>query len=288
MCWKSGSFSIEFAPIKNDVDVVINIGDELYRTLRSEVQALFEKTSDGYCYKRLNNSTHLTDKAEAPCPDDQKLVGSGAPTPISITDVAKIIKTKKVIFYTGAGISACCVPTMAPLELDLGITALAANRNYTEFIVNFFKNIDHAIKVMKAFFYNCEYSHPSAAHCALSQIVKKYGHFLYTENIDQLHQKTGLKPVVMPGRKKKAQAKSVNTVQYIITVGLSADDGGFLKYCKQINPSIRIISIDLNQTCYLSSEDFTLIGNVQEILPQLASLLNIPTNLVVPCVSSGA
>jgi hypothetical protein len=140
MCWKSGAFSIEFAPVENDVDVVINIGDELYRTLPPEVLAFFEKTSDGYCYKRLNNSTHPTDKADDPCPDDQKLVGSGAPTPISITEVAKIIKTKKVIFYTGAGISACCVPTMAPLERDLGITALIGNRNYTEFIVNFFFN----------------------------------------------------------------------------------------------------------------------------------------------------
>jgi NAD-dependent SIR2 family protein deacetylase len=217
--------------------------------------------------------THSTDKAEAPCPDDQKLVGFGTSTPISITEVAKIIKTQKVIFYTGAGISACCVPTMAPLERDLGITALAANRNYTEFIVNFFKTAGRYIEIMKAFFYNCAYADPSAAHTALRQIVKKYKHRVYTENIDQLHQKTGLKPVVMPGRKKKARAKSVKSAQYIITIGLSADDGGFLKYCKQINQSLRIISIDLNQTRYLSSEDFTLIGNVQEIIPQLASLL---------------
>jgi NAD-dependent SIR2 family protein deacetylase len=275
MCWHYDTFFIGFFPIADEVNVVIDIDNKTYVSLSPEVQALFKKNSGGYRYQSINVSLPASsdDKTEQPCPDDQKLIGVGAPMPISVAEVARIIKTQKVIFYTGAGISACCVPAMEPLERDLGITDLGSKRNYAEFIVNFFKDIDHHVETMKAFFYNCEHTEPSLAHKALAQIIKKYNHRLYTENIDQLHQKTVVTPIVMPGRQKEKLTEYVKSTQYVVTVGLSADDGGFLKYCKQINPLMRIISINLSNTYYLSKEDFTLLGDIQKIMPELLSLL---------------
>jgi electron transfer flavoprotein alpha subunit len=107
----------------------------------------------------------------------------------------------------------------------------------------------------------------------LAQIVTKYKHPLLTENIDQLHQKTGVTPVVMPGRQKESLGKIVKAAHYIVTIGLSTDDGGFLKYCKEVNPSICIVSINLTNVCYLSMNDFTLIGDILDILPQLQTLV---------------
>jgi NAD-dependent SIR2 family protein deacetylase len=275
MCWRNDAFSIGFEPVDGAVEVVIDIDFELYKSLPLKVQALFSKTPAGYSYRHMKaqpNKSIVCDDQE-PCPDDQKLVGEGMPTPISTTELAQIIKNQKVIFYTGAGISAGCVPVMANLEKELGLTDLEKTRNYRDFLVRFFEQIEHHIKTMEAFFCTCEYAGPSVAHKALAQIAMQYKHPLFTENIDQLHQKTGLTPVVMPGRQKESLAKIVKAADYIVTIGLSTDDGGFLKYCKEVNPSICIVSINLEKVCYLSGSDFTLIGDIQEIVPQLKTLV---------------
>jgi NAD-dependent SIR2 family protein deacetylase len=280
MCWQhdcvhDGAFTLTFLPIKNKVEVIIDIDEKMYNSLPIEIKPLFKITPGGYRYQYLNISLSgfSSDEGAQPCPNDQKLTGFGTATPISGSEVANIIKTQNVIFYTGAGISACCVPAMAPLEQELGLTAMKKSHNSCEFMVNILKNVSHYVEIMKKFFYSCEHATPSVAHEALAKIVKKYRRPLYTENIDKLHQKTRLKPVVMPGRQREALAETVKSAQYIITIGLSTDDGGFLKYCKQINPSIRIISINQENTCYLSDKDFTLIGDIQEVIPKLLTLL---------------
>jgi hypothetical protein len=162
---------------------------------------------------------------------------------------------------------------MAKLEQDLGITGLKDMHDYKDFLVRFFEKTEHHIKTMEAFFRTCEYADPSVAHEALAQIVTQYQHHLFTENIDQLHQKTGLMPVVMPGRQKESLAKIVKAAHYVVTIGLSTDDGGFLKYCKEVNHSICIVSINLGAVCYLLGNDFMLIGDIQKILPKLQALM---------------
>jgi NAD-dependent deacetylase len=273
MSWQHDSFLLKFLPVEDEVEVIIGIGQELHDSLPPDVRSRFRKTGSGYRYQRLNIQDVSSEKVEYALSDDKKLVGSGKPSPISLTGIAKVIKTQTVIFYTGAGISASCVPVMAKLEQDLGITDMEAKRNYSEFIVKFLKDIDSYVKIMQSFFHDCIHAAPSVAHESLKKIVEKYGHILCTENIDQLHQKTGLDPVIMPGRQNDALIKYVKLARYIITIGLSMDDGGFLKYCKRVNPSIQIISINLCSPCYLSDKDFTLIGDVQKIMPKLLSLL---------------
>ncbi|MDR1334944.1 MAG: hypothetical protein LBJ19_01555 [Holosporaceae bacterium] len=98
---------------------------------------------------------------------------------------------------------------------------------------------------------------------------------LITENLDQLHQKTGLSPLVSAGRDhySSAMANDIQNINFVITVGLNTDESGFLKWYKANNPRGKIISINLVNTCYLSSNDFFLKGDAQVITKQLEEII---------------
>lgn len=83
---------------------------------------------------------------------------------------------------------------------------------------------------------------------------------LVTENVDRLHQKSGIEPIVFAGNDRySGDAKITEIAQksnFIVTIGLNSDESRFLKFCKMQNPQGRIISVNLIQTNYLSDEDF--------------------------------
>lgn len=70
------------------------------------VYSLFEHIEDGAADESEELNSVL---------DDQKLVCEGTPTKMLCEDLNAIIKTRKVILYTGAGISAAAVPAMGVL-----------------------------------------------------------------------------------------------------------------------------------------------------------------------------
>ena len=47
----------------------------------------------------------------------------------------------------------------------------------------------------------------------------------------------------------------------------------FLKYYKKLNPEGKIISINLQNTDYLSDDDLILIGDVQQVFQKLTSYI---------------
>ncbi|MGB9847829.1 MAG: hypothetical protein ACPLKV_01275 [Minisyncoccia bacterium] len=55
----------------------------------------------------------------------------------------------------------------------------------------------------------------------------------------------------------------------MITIGLSYDDKGFLRWYKENNPNGKIIAINLNQPSYLGNEDFILKGDCQKVVPEI-------------------
>ncbi|MDR1334943.1 MAG: hypothetical protein LBJ19_01550 [Holosporaceae bacterium] len=86
------------------------------------------------------------------------------------TELAEIIKTQKVVFYTGAEISAGAVPTMDEVMNDLKISQkLKDGRNLQNYIAEIIKNPGRYVEILRRFYDRCENAEPTVAHRAISE-----------------------------------------------------------------------------------------------------------------------
>ncbi|MDR2107331.1 MAG: hypothetical protein LBO73_02330 [Holosporaceae bacterium] len=104
-------------------DVVISCDEKSWASLEEKSKEFFKRNGDMLYYSKSDRDLREFDGRgeESYFPEDQKLVCNGTPKDMSVAELAEIIKTQKVIFYTGAGISAGAVPTMNELMNDLGM-----------------------------------------------------------------------------------------------------------------------------------------------------------------------
>ncbi|MDR1333806.1 MAG: hypothetical protein LBJ71_01155, partial [Holosporaceae bacterium] len=193
-------FNILFTD-ENIVNIVISCDEKSWQSLEEKFRIFFEKIEDEFRYSRLGND--YPNEASSYFPEDQKLVGSGTPKDMPTAALAKIIKTQKVIFYSGAGISAGAVPVMDKLMNDLGISQnLTEERNLQKYVGEIIQNPDHYVEILQNFYEKCRNAAPTTAHRELAKMVTTFQHILITENVDKLHQKTGLDPIVFAGSDK--------------------------------------------------------------------------------------
>jgi len=189
------------------------------------------------------------------------------PVKIALDDLCNILKDKTFIFYTGAGLSAASgVPTMSTLEktlkIDLGIKTWfkAALNNPQELADSFGEFTNAALS-----------GQPTPGHYAITQIAQDKKIAILTENIDLLQHKTGIAPEFIRSDKiYLAPQQDYLAIDYLICVGLSHDDCGFIAHYKAHNPAGRIIALDLNTPNYLSETDYLLQADLQTVLPSLA------------------
>jgi NAD-dependent deacetylase len=182
----------------------------------------------------------------------------------TIRNLADIIQSKRVIFYTGAGISSGAVPTMNELLKSLG--------DKNRLIINVRKNPRKYIKIFDDFFKKCEEAEPTKAHLALHSIISKTGALLITENVDLLHQKSGDNPVTRDDFSRVCK-EELSRADYVIAIGLASDESGLLNLYKKLKPDGRIIAINIGERLeYLSSEDYLLLKDVQIALPELSKI----------------
>jgi hypothetical protein len=90
-----------------------------------------------------------------------------------------------------------------------------------------------------------------------------------TENLDCLHEYSGILPYRINAEELREIASSqLHNIDYVVCVGLSYDDKGFLGWYKKNNPKGKIIAIDLGHPSYLGDEDFiileTAVGSEQK------------------------
>jgi hypothetical protein len=172
------------------------------------------------------------------------------------------------VFYTGAGLSiASGIPSMDELEKSLYIERMGEELNAGAIIT-------HADEVLENWNHFCQTivtAQPSLGHYALALLAQKKGCAIFTENVDYLHQKSGIIPLmVQPHLKQDQDTVFFGEIDAIVCIGLSHDDRGLLAFYKECNPAGVIIAIDLKQPNYLGQEDMLLIGDAQKILPTLA------------------
>ncbi|HMT01194.1 MAG TPA: Sir2 family NAD-dependent protein deacetylase [Candidatus Absconditabacterales bacterium] len=186
---------------------------------------------------------------------------------LSLNECVTLIKNKKILLYTGAGISiASGIHDMKTLKQKLGI-----NINEDNFLRTFAGDPEKAFEPWQHFIYTSKYNSPTKAHYALKEISKKLGCQIFTENSDFLQKNTGIEdlPISGPWIRKNISPEQIKKIDYILTFGLSFDDRGFLYWYKKINPNGKIIAFNLSKPSYLGKEDFLLKGDIQETIVKL-------------------
>lgn len=259
------------------VNLIIRCNEKSLKVLPQELQQLFKKSDDKFVYSLFDivNDNHDSEPDTTKfIPMEQKLVCKDTPAKMTCEELKAIIRTKKVIFYTGAGISAQAIPTMNILMQYLGMSEdLEYGNKLQQYICEVINNPGKYTKILQDFFDRCRNAPPTTAHTLLAKCVKKFGHLLVTENVDQLHQNSGIEPTVFAGHDRYSEnAKIIEAAkksEFIITIGLNSDESGFLKFYKIHNPKGKIISVNLISTNYLSDRDFYVEGDIQEIAKEI-------------------
>ncbi len=269
MSWEIEDISFHLLYSDNsETELALGISEKLRCSLNNEERNKLEFRNGKYWY--LSGKT-LPEKSDAVQYAQLKYAKNEAKI-ISVKNAFNLIKNARVIFYTGAGISAAVVPDMQKLESQLGIvdSNCQDSRFYIKFANNIIKSPEKYIKIADDFFKACKNTCPTLAHIAIAEVAKSP---VLTENLDQLHQKTGTRVITRLEFGKDEVKKLLNEAQYLIVIGMSADQSGLLKNYKALNPNGSIIAFTLDKNLeYLGKQDYMVIGDVQKTIPELKQL----------------
>jgi NAD-dependent SIR2 family protein deacetylase len=191
------------------------------------------------------------------------------PQEIEMAQLVEILKDKKVLFYTGAGISmASGVPNMDQLQETLGIEM---SEKIDGLLKRAVANPQSVIDSWEEFIKAAFEKPATPAHQSLGRLAQKLKSQIFTENVDHLQERAGVRAIYLTRSwlKENVQPEWLKDIDVVITVGLSYDDKGFLGWYKENNPDGKIVAINLSQPSYLDSEDFILRGDCQKEIPEL-------------------
>lgn len=186
-----------------------------------------------------------------------------------LQDLIPVLESGRFAIYTGAGISvAAGIPGMDQLEELLGVRR---DLGFLETIRGFLEHPEQLQQAIEKFFRLSFQNVPTSAHYAIRDLANSKCVHVLTENLDHLHELSGVQPIRIQPREflDTFSSEDWRRIDYLLCIGLSHDDRGFLSWYKEQNPKGTIISIDLNRTDYLGDEDFWMPADAQEILPRL-------------------
>lgn len=200
-----------------------------------------------------------------------------------IAEMLLNLQGDELVFYSGAGISMGGeLPAwgMPQLKKELGVT------NPDDHFFDVFKDpINNPpaeiIQKLEEFKKQCFADLSTPAHNALTEIVKsKPGSIVFTENVDLKHEAEGsrLKAVHFDTGGDSFNKVRMRTpgAKVLVTLGLSQDDRGVIRYMKEHNPNLKIIAFNLSEGTipkYLDDKDAVCLGDIQKILPEVAQKL---------------
>ncbi len=156
------------------------------------------------------------------------------PQQIDLETCATLLKNNRFIFYTGAGISAGSVATMNSL-----MQTLQMNNGAMQFLKNVICNSNQITQSFNNFCESCAYATPTDAHHAVKEIAQRKSVAILTENVDLLHQRTGIIPIFTSFCEVDSiTPENIAEIDFIVCIGLSHDDRGLLAHFKNNNPNI--------------------------------------------------
>lgn len=213
-----------------------------------------------------------------------------SPEKISAQQCANLLKNKRFLFYTGAGLSiAAGIPTGRQVKNEAGHDK---TKEIDQFAMRVLTNPQAIIDVHKKFEETFRHAKPTAAHRAIADLAMKCNIHVITSNRDLLHEQTGVKawdimhpdmydswfgkkPIPESGNFAYLQANPqwLKNIDFVVCIGMSADVKGFLAWYKKNNPKGKIIAINKSNVPYLSTEDYLVQGDIQKIVPKIVKLL---------------
>lgn len=286
MCWNFGENShFRFVSGNEEVYFEIYLGElpDSYGEFLNRIKHKFILNDSGqyfFSYKLTasgqegTNTFSIPEKVGRPhewsyIVTDRRIIEDAHPTLINQAALESIIKTKKVLFYTGAGLSlASGVPAMNELKELLG---LEGGERFVFFLEKAIESPRACAEKIRSFHNACLYSAPTPAHFALKDLSLYNNTRLVTENLDCLHEASGVFPYRIDAKHLREEIGRESLVQfdYIVCIGLSFDDRGFLGWYKEQNPEGKIIAIDIHQPSYLGEEDFWIQEDLQVLIPNI-------------------
>lgn len=185
---------------------------------------------------------------------------------IDTDQLSRMIKNKKVAFFTGAGISikAGVVNLEELMSLQQSIFTPIEQYFYDIVKGHTIKRLD-MYKLLYSMFTEAE---PTQSHSIIKELCDLYGITLITGNIDGLHEKTGMKPIFQ--NSDKVVIPEFDTYDILVTIGLS--DKGIGEVAEEFhsnNPNGLIIAINKTAPRYLSNKDYFIEGEADNVLADL-------------------
>jgi NAD-dependent SIR2 family protein deacetylase len=280
-CWNGKNCQIHFEYAHPQASFKLLINSEVYTQLsRSEQIKWVNITQDKYEYKwpRAEQKQIVSDDQKKEEPNyylaEPRVISNTTPRIYTEAQIAEYIKYKKIIFYTGAGISAAADTwTMQQLEQKLCITNIRTDKKLrlTYFLEHALNQSEELCSVFSQFCQGLFEHAPTKAHWALKELSLYKKCKIITENLDFLHQRTGISPTIPSST--IITATDLQALDAIVCIGLSHDDRGLLSLFKQINPKGLIIALDLQKPNYLDSHDILIKQDIQKLLPELLYLI---------------
>lgn len=299
MCWQFGENDfLYFISKKNEVYFEIVL-DKIPSSYDESIKKLFlEKSSHSdskekkyyiFSYEWKNDERPVINLPREPkkargsntlsyCVDKRRIFEHSKPQNIAEAEILSIISNKNVLFYTGAGLSvASAVPSMTQLNDLLG---LKPGKEIVLSLQNALQNPEKFSQKILIFHNACLFSRPTEAHRALAKLAVFKNTKIVTENLDCLHEYSGILPYRINAEElREIGGSHLSTIDYVICIGLSYDDKGFLGWYKNCNPKGKIISVDLGHPSYLGDEDFIIHIDLQHLVPSLTNQILESKNL---------
>ncbi|MFA5362473.1 MAG: Sir2 family NAD-dependent protein deacetylase [Candidatus Omnitrophota bacterium] len=197
----------------------------------------------------------------------------GKPKRMRVNTAAQLLRGKKILFYTGAGISAAArIPDVRVAKnLTVDFHRPFDDRRLAALV----RNPQKFIFSLCVFFISLNKRQPTAAHRALKALALYLNAEILTHNLDDLHEKTGLSPVYVrsPWLKDAFTNGRLKATDIVCAIGLKKDTIGLLHRFKQNNAQGIIIAVNRIQPGYLDRNDIFLQGDIQDIIEDLARIM---------------
>lgn len=194
------------------------------------------------------------------------------PVKINIKTLTDILKSKKrVLIYTGAGISTPQVPSLDQIWNGIN-TKNIIDKNYPVYLFN---NSAYFLNLIKNKFKEA-YASPTKAHFAIKQIIdNKRDWCVATENLDFLHELSGIQPF----RKTPLDGNELlsisnirfNEYDFCLAIGIMRPLSNVMRNLRE--ERIEICFIDLKPNYLMKEDDFFIQSDAQNAVVQLKEQL---------------
>lgn len=239
--------------------------------------------------KQINNfDSHINQKSSNISTSDKT---AHSYKEITEKEFVRLLEDKKLIIYTGAGISSSSgiTPFVGPNSLEEKFHIDEGFPDIFKWLIEKPSSLFLTIGTFQSKFLIAE---PSLAHIAVTKLEKKgLVDFIITSNFDSLHELAGSENVYFSKLYASfmCQIKTYDENNILLIVGISRDEDSIIQNFK--SSGNQIVVVDVLPPKFLSGGDWHIKGKSDSVLSNLASEFNtlskrgtwLPSTAMVSC-----